>query len=225
MATQRRRQPASHGGHFRLARPSLIRSLIQQRSEASVHTTGNRQPRSRTPLNRGEPRPQTSKACGDCEPGDRIGARLGAWSSGLSFGLIRSRSRRFTGYRGPCVRAGRGRSRPVVAGGAQSSKACDMAACSGWRPCLSFCLIHLRPAPFTSDRLRHVLAGHGRWRPLANAGAHCWKACWGQPLRSSNLLSSATSDQAIRQAGHAFGLGLYGCVVSFVVSFVLRISV
>jgi hypothetical protein len=33
-----------------------------------------------------------------------------------------------------------------------------------------------------------------------NDAAHddprCWKACWGQPLRSSNLLSSATSDQA-----------------------------
>jgi hypothetical protein len=37
-----------------------------------------------------------------------------------------------------------------------------------------------------------VRAGHGRWRTLVNAGQHCWKACWGQPLRSSNLLSSAT---------------------------------
>jgi hypothetical protein len=53
-----------------------------------------------------------------------------------------------------------------------------------------------------------------------NAGQHCWKACWGQPLRSSNLLSSATSDQAIHQAGHAFGLGPQGCVVSFLVSFI-----
>ena len=25
-----------------------------------------------------------------------------------------------------------------------------------------------------------------------NAGQHCWKACWGQPLASSNLASSAT---------------------------------
>jgi hypothetical protein len=32
-----------------------------------------------------------------------------------------------------------------------------------------------------------------------NARAHTWKACWGQPLRSSNLLSSATSDQAIHK--------------------------
>jgi hypothetical protein len=53
-----------------------------------------------------------------------------------------------------------------------------------------------------------------------NAEAHTWKACWGQPLRSSNLLSSATSDQAIHQAGHAFGLGPQGCVVSFLVSFI-----
>ena len=62
------------------------------------------------------------------------------------------------------------------------------------RPSLlsQFCLIHLRPAPFTSDRPCHVRAGHGRWRPLVNTGQHCWKACWGQPLASSNLASSAT---------------------------------
>jgi len=47
-----------------------------------------------------------------------------------------------------------------------------------------------------------VLPGHGGPRPGMNAEAHCWKACWGQPLRSSNLLSSANSDQAIHQAGH-----------------------
>ena len=34
---------------------------------------------------------------------------------------------------------------------------------------------------------------------LVNAGQHCWKACWGQPLASSNLASSATSDQAMRK--------------------------
>ena len=34
-------------------------------------------------------------------------------------------------------------------------------------------------------------ARHGRSRPAANAGVQTWKACWGQPLRSSNLLSSA----------------------------------
>ena len=59
-------------------------------------------------------------------------------------------------------------------------------------PCLSFCLVHPSPGPFTSDRTSHVRAGHGRWRTVVNAGQHCWKACWGQPLRSSNLLSSAT---------------------------------
>ena len=47
-----------------------------------------------------------------------------------------------------------------------------------------------------------VSAGRGRWRTPVNAGQHCWKACWGQPLASSNLASSATSDQAIHQAGH-----------------------
>ena len=44
---------------------------------------------------------------------------------------------------------------------------------------------------FTGVRLGHVLAAHGRWRTRVNAGQRCWKACWGQPLRSSNLLSSA----------------------------------
>jgi hypothetical protein len=32
-----------------------------------------------------------------------------------------------------------------------------------------------------------------------NGEAHTWKACWGQPLASSNLASSATSDQAIHK--------------------------
>ena len=58
--------------------------------------------------------------------------------------------------------------------------------------CLSSCLIHVRAAPFTSDRPSHVRAGHGRWRTAVNAGQHCWKACWVQALASSNLASSAT---------------------------------
>ena len=66
--------------------------------------------------------------------------------------------------------------------------------------CLSFCLIHPRPGPFTSVRSDDVCAVRGRWRTPVNKGQHCWKACWGQPLRSSNLLSSATSDQAIHQS-------------------------
>ena len=60
--------------------------------------------------------------------------------------------------------------------------------------CLSFCLIHPRPGPFTSVRSDSVCAVRGRWRTPVNEGQHCWKACWGQPLRSSNLLSSAASD-------------------------------
>ncbi len=45
--------------------------------------------------------------------------------------------------------------------------------------------VHRRPPELIST-------AHGRSRTLVNAGQHCWKACWGQPLRSSNLLSSAT---------------------------------
>jgi hypothetical protein len=58
--------------------------------------------------------------------------------------------------------------------------------------CLSSCLIHPHPRPFTSGHPGRVRAGHGRWRTSVNAGQHWWKACWGQPLASSNLASSAT---------------------------------
>jgi hypothetical protein len=56
---------------------------------------------------------------------------------------------------------------------------------------LSLWLIHRRPAPFTGSRSHRVRAAHERSRWVANTGAQCWKACWGQPLKSSNLLSSA----------------------------------
>ena len=65
--------------------------------------------------------------------------------------------------------------------------------------CLSSCLIHRRPAPFISGHPGRIRAGRARWRTVVNAGAHCWKACWVQALASSNLASSATSDQAIHK--------------------------
>jgi hypothetical protein len=57
---------------------------------------------------------------------------------------------------------------------------------------LSFGLIHPRPSAFAGVRVDCVRARRGRRRPVVNAGAHCWKACWGQPLASSDLASSAT---------------------------------
>jgi hypothetical protein len=61
--------------------------------------------------------------------------------SGLSFDLIHPRPGPFTGDRGPPVRAGQGRWRPVVDGGAQSSKTC---VCGDRNPArgLNFGLIH-----------------------------------------------------------------------------------
>jgi hypothetical protein len=66
----------------------------------------------------------------DCARGDQ--ARLPTRSSreqqttpGLSSGLIHPRPGPFTDGRGPAVRAGQGRWRPVVNSGAQSSKACE----------------------------------------------------------------------------------------------------
>ncbi len=51
---------------------------------------------------------------------------------------------------------------------------------------------HSRPSELVHRRPTAAFrAAHGRWRPLGNAGQHCWKACWGQPLASSNLASSA----------------------------------
>ena len=64
----------------------------------------------------------------------------------------------------------------------------------GPEPGLSFGLIHLRTGPFTGGHPDRVRAARGRWRTPVNSMQHCWKACWGQPLRSSNLLSSATAD-------------------------------
>src|SRR5215472_11755976 len=50
---------------------------------------------------------------------------MGLW---LSLWLIHRRSRRFTGDRGPAVRAGHERWRTVVNAGAQYSKACEGAS-------------------------------------------------------------------------------------------------
>ena len=94
-------------------------------------------------------------------------------------------------------------------------------ACSSTAVVSVLVSIHRRPAPFTGGHPDRVRAGHGRWRTPVNAGQHCWKACWGRPLRSSNLLSSATSDQAIHHPGHAFGLAFVRLVVSFAVSLIL----
>ena len=45
--------------------------------------------------------------------------------------------------------------------------------------------VHRRPRAAYQRRSRTVAA-------VVNIGQHCWKACWGQPLASSNLASSAT---------------------------------
>jgi hypothetical protein len=58
--------------------------------------------------------------------------------------------------------------------------------------CLSLCLIRRRPRPFACVRAVRIAAVHELWRTLVNAGQHCWKACWVQPLASSNPPSSAT---------------------------------
>jgi len=76
--------------------------------------------------------------------------------------------------------------------------------------------IHTRPAPFTSGHPDRVRVGRGRWRPPVNAGLHCWKACWGQPLKSSNLLSPASLTRHYA-AFIAHGRGNSSCPVSITV--------
>src|SRR5262249_48683286 len=58
--------------------------------------------------------------------------------------------------------------------------------------CLSLCLIHPRPPPFTGGHADRVCAARGRRRAAAvQGGQHCWKGGWGPPPRSSNLPSFA----------------------------------
>jgi len=64
---------------------------------------------------------------------------------------------------------------------------------------LKYGLIRLGSRASTKTPPVTVRPGHGRGGTLVNAGQHCWKACWGQPLASSNLASSAISDQAIHK--------------------------
>jgi hypothetical protein len=56
---------------------------------------------------------------------------------------------------------------------------------------LSSSLIRQRSGVSAEHRTRPRGRGHRRCWPALNARPQTWKACWGQPLRSSNLLSSA----------------------------------
>jgi hypothetical protein len=69
------------------------------------------------------------------------------------------------------------------------------------RPSLSFSLIRRRPSLFATDRARRIRAGRGQYRTSVNTHQQCRKACWGQPLKSSKLLSSAivTSGATLRR--------------------------
>src|SRR5262249_9899628 len=53
-------------------------------------------------------------------------------------------------------------------------------------------LIRQRSAGFSTHQPEPIGDGQGRWRIIVNGSKQNWKACLGQPLRSSNLLSSAT---------------------------------
>jgi hypothetical protein len=61
-----------------------------------------------------------------------------------------------------------------------------------WSHSLTSGKVQLKPT-------RTAVAGGGTRRPSLDPEAQTWKACWGQPLRSSNLLSSATPRPAQRR--------------------------
>jgi hypothetical protein len=60
------------------------------------------------------------------------------------------------------------------------------------RSSLSSSLIRQRSGMSAEHRPRPRGRGHRRCWPAVNARPQTWKACWGQPLKSSNLLSSAS---------------------------------
>jgi hypothetical protein len=107
---------------------------------------------------------------------------------------------------------------PLLAAGRQITELVPPGPGHGSRPGLKSGLTHPDPPPFTSGHAVCIRAVRGRWRTLVNAGHHCWKACWGQPLASSNLASSANADLRRRDI-----LGPQPCrprhrLVSFLVS-------
>jgi hypothetical protein len=87
---------------------------------------------------------------------------------------------------------------------------------AGVGPCMGSVLGSFTPVRHRSPASTPI--GLRSSRTVADAGERgptLLESVLGATLRSSNLLSSATSDQAICQTGHAFGFGLQGCVVSF----------
>ncbi len=80
-------------------------------------------------------------------------------------------------------------------------------------PCLSLCLIHPRPGPFTGDRGHPVRPGHERWRPVVNGGAQYSKACEGASLPWVQIpppppLTCKNTNLGSRQAGASCAPGL-----------------
>jgi len=65
-----------------------------------------------------------------------------------------------------------------------SAKTPSRARAQFWAHSLPSAAVHRWPPA-------QIRARHERSRPVVNAGQQCWKACWGQPLASSNLASSA----------------------------------
>jgi hypothetical protein len=143
----------------------------------------------------------------------------------LSFRLIHSRSLRFTGDRGPTVRAGHGRWRTVVNGDAQSSKACEEAT-PPRRPAAKPCVVtidqiaapDMRPDRASGSAFRQVRAipGNGlgscerrvpQMGPEASSppGISAGEAAWGAVCKTVGsadcraLCTSCRADLCLRR--------------------------
>jgi len=121
--------------------------------------------------------------CNRCTPSPRRLHPVGALVAPRSgSGCICCTPMRQLSTASPTVAAGPGPGSAPKRSPRRSPDAAPQRCCPGagrLASCLSFCLIHPRPGPFTSVRSDSVCAVRGRWRTPVNAGRHCWKACWG----------------------------------------------
>ena len=156
--------------------------------------------------------------CNRCTPSPRRLHPVGALVAPRSgSGCICCTPMRQLSTASPTVAAGPGPGSAPKRSPRRSPDAAPQPCCPGagrLASCLSFCLIHPRPGPFTSVRSDSVCAVRGRWRTPVNAGQHCWKACWVQALAGSNPASSATLTCANALCRRRAGCGRTGTWLS-----------
>ena len=140
--------------------------------------------------------------CNRCTPSPRRLHPVGALVAPRSgSGCICCTPMRQLSTASPTVAAGPGPGSAPKRSPRRSPDAAPQRCCPGagrLASCLSFCLIHPRPGPFTSVRSDRVCAVRGPWRTPVNAGQHCWKACWLNPRKLKSCISALSSPSPSR---------------------------